>query len=137
MDYKTLEKEELKEVIKTSAEAKGFDLPASWYSRGIDKLLTLADEIDRYQPKREDGAVILGNSTMKKQILTEKKVSVFIPEDMIDHTGYISIWVNGVQFIYAREQEYQMPACVAEVYRTAMIANNKARKKMSKFAEIK
>lgn len=140
MDYNTLTKDDLKEVIKASAEAKDYDLPKSWHLMKEENLVALANEIDAFNPEPEkeySEPKVKGNSSMKEKILAKEKVPVYVPEDMINNTTHVDIWVNGVHFIYAREKEYMMPKPVAEVYNRAVIAESKARKKMSKFSEFK
>lgn len=143
MDLSTLNKDELKEVIETTAEGKGFELPKGWHARGEEKLIELAQEIEDFTPPEPEEVVkkgeakVTGRSDMKKKILECEKVSVYVPEDQISKTNHVNIWVNGVEFIYAREQEYDMPQPVAEVYQRSLREERKARKKMESFAEIK
>lgn len=137
MDYKTLEKEQLKDIVTALAEGKDYDLPKGWHLMGVEKLAELAEGIEAYQPEptetqeKVEGLTIKGNSTMKERILADEKVTVYIPEDQISKTNYVDILLNGVHFIYAREQEYQMPKCIADIWFNAVREERKARKKMS------
>ena len=73
MDLSTLNKDELKEVIETTAEGKGFELPKGWHARGEEKLIELAQEIQDFTPpepeKPKGEAKIKGRTDMKKKIL--------------------------------------------------------------------
>lgn len=138
MDYKSLEKDQLKGIVEDMAEAKDFELPKGYHLMGVDKLSTLAEEVEAYQPqetetlkKVDDGLTIKGNSTMKERILADERVTVYIPEDQISKTNYVDILLNGVHFVYAREKEYQMPKCIADIWYNAVREERKARKKMS------
>lgn len=143
MDYKSLEKEQLKEAIVSMADVKEYTLPKSWHLLGQEKMLKLVEDIEAFEPEETETRVkgeveikTVGNSSMKERIMSDKKVTIFIPEDQVNNTNYIELFLNGVQFIYAREKEYEMPKCLADIYNYSMRENAKARKKMSKFNEI-
>lgn len=181
MNYKDLEKESLKEMIKANAEMKGFELSHGWPNLGQENMIKLAEEIDAAKmPEPEDEpsdtdieevedsdanllallkalspdkimellkkskvddlplgkAKVKGNTSIKARILAEPKVLIEVPEDILDGSNHITLWVQGVEFIYAREQMYEMPAPVAEAFRTAQKGNYNARKKMSKMTEL-
>lgn len=143
MDLTELNKDELKEVVQTTAEGKDFELPKGWHLMGEEKLINLAEEIKAYVPKVPEDAKeysepkIKGRTDIKSKILECNKVSVYIPEDIVNNTNHVNVWVNGVEFIYAREKDYMMPEPVAEVFMRAQKAEREARKRMKKFSEIK
>lgn len=139
MDYNNINKDELKEVIKTNAENKEFELPSSWYNLGKENMIALAKEIDDIilEVKEVNKPEVTGAKNMREIILADEKVTVFVPEDQINNTDHVRIWLNGVEFVYAREKEYQMPKCIAEIYNRSRINKHNARKKMREFAEIK
>lgn len=140
MDFNALEKDQLKEYIKTTAELKGHELQKGWHLMKDENMVTLAEEIEALETpviKEKGEAKIKGSKTMKEKILECPKVTVYVPEDQISKTNHVNIWINGVQFIYAREKEYEMPKPVADVYLNSLKEERKARKKMESFAEIK
>lgn len=146
MDYTSLEKDTLKEIISENASLKEFELPTNWYNMGVEKLAKLAEEIDEFQPedpeeenKPKVGEVKFGKTGLahvRAKLLREETILVEVPEDELDNTTHVNIWVNGQEFIYARGQMYNMPKSVAEAYNWSKTETSKAKKKMREFTKI-
>lgn len=152
MDYNTIEKDMLKDMLKEQAEIKKFKLPQGWATRSHENMAKLMEEIDAFIPEIEDESSaenveeakkqvygkpkIVGLSEMKRKLLAQETVAVEVPMDEISKTNHVNIWVNGVEFIYARGDVYEMPVSVAEAYMWSKKETQKAKKKMSDFVEL-
>lgn len=136
IDFAAMSKSEIIAYVTIESQEKNIKLPSKWATYSEDKLRLLAEELKDKLKLDEDGLTVKGNTSMKQKILSCDTVNVEVPEDPISNTNYIEIGVNGVIFVYAREQSYDMPKPVAEVYKRSRQNNSKVRKRLKSFTEI-